>query len=109
MKMSVDFNLFVKAFENYNRSDNFINGLEHLFEYLEELEKDTGEEIELDVIALCCEYSEYSSAEEIIAAFDHNQEFADADPEDLEALHELLSEYTSVICCEEDCIVIQDF
>ena len=108
--MSVGFNLFVQAFEDYNRSNNFSrSALGHLFEYLEELETDTGEEIELDVIALCCEYSEYSSAEDIIAAFDHNQEFADADPEDLEALHELLSECTSVVCCEEDCIVIQDF
>ena len=109
MKMSVDFNLFVKAFEDSGRSDNFLNGLGHLFEYLEGYEQDTGEELELDVIALCCDFTEYSSAEDLIEAFNHNQEFADLDPEDLEALHELLSDYTSVICCEEDCIVIQNF
>ena len=33
-------------------------GLEQLFEHLEQLEADTGEELELDVIALCCDYSE---------------------------------------------------
>lgn len=36
-------------------------GATALVEYMEELEKETGEDIELDVIALCCDYSEYSS------------------------------------------------
>jgi hypothetical protein len=34
------------------------DGLRVLFEALEEYEDDTGSEVELDVIALCCEYSE---------------------------------------------------
>jgi hypothetical protein len=33
-----------------------------LAEYLEQYEEDTGEKIELDTIALRCEYSEYKSA-----------------------------------------------
>ena len=32
-----------------------------LAEYLEELEADTGEEMELDIVAIRCDYSEYSS------------------------------------------------
>ena len=35
-----------------------------LFEYLEEYEQDTETEIELDVIALCCDYSEHENIEE---------------------------------------------
>lgn len=31
-----------------------------MFDYLEQYEADTGEEIKLDVIALCCEFSEDS-------------------------------------------------
>jgi len=42
-----------------NRKTNFsYEGLEILFEYLEELEEGTDQEIELDVIALCCDFSE---------------------------------------------------
>jgi hypothetical protein len=40
-----------------------------LAEYLEQLEEDIGEEIELDVIALRCEYTEYESLEDF--ATDH--------------------------------------
>lgn len=36
-----------------------------MFDYLEEYEKDTGEEIELDVVALCCDFAEYSDLAEL--------------------------------------------
>lgn len=56
---------FVDAFQSI-RPDNFsYNGLKALFEYMEELEESTGEKMEFDVIAICCEYSEYESLEEI--------------------------------------------
>ena len=60
MKTTVDFNDFRHSF-NAIRPDNFSReGLEQLFDYFESYEQDTGEEIELDVIAICCEYSEQS-------------------------------------------------
>ena len=41
------------------RPDNFsYEGLGLLFEYLEQYEQDCDTELELDVIALCCDYSE---------------------------------------------------
>ena len=46
---------FRNAFREWNRKENFsYEGLEVLFEYLEEIDPDS----ELDVIALCCEYCE---------------------------------------------------
>ena len=43
------------------RPDNFsYQGLRLLFDYLEEFEESTGEEIEFDVIAICCDFSEDS-------------------------------------------------
>ena len=55
---------FIRAFEQV-RPDNFSRaGLSALYEYLEQLEEDIGNPIELDVIAICCEYSEYESLEE---------------------------------------------
>ena len=41
------------------------DGLGALFDYIEELEHDIGEDIEFDPIALCCEYSEYDSFKEL--------------------------------------------
>lgn len=58
MKQRVDFSTFESAFRDYNRLNNFPTGLRELFTYLEEYEDSTGEEIELDVIALCCDFHE---------------------------------------------------
>ena len=41
-----------------------MEGLECLYNYLIDFEQDTNTEIELDVIALCCDYSEYKDLEE---------------------------------------------
>jgi hypothetical protein len=47
------------------RGDQFsYEGLIALFDYLEMLEDDIGEPIELDVIGLCCDYSEYENLKE---------------------------------------------
>lgn len=32
-----------------------------MFDYLEEYEESTGEKIELDIVALCCDFTEYDS------------------------------------------------
>ena len=50
---------FRDEFTLANRKDQFsYEGLGILFEYLEQVEDETGEPIELDVIALCCDYNE---------------------------------------------------
>lgn len=58
-------------------------GAKSLVEYLEDLEKDLGEEIEMDVTAIRCDYHEYESAED--AATDRGWTEEDGDP--LEWLH----------------------
>ena len=56
---------FRDAFQSI-RPDNFsYQGLEALFDYLEQLSDDTGEPIELDVIAICCDFSEFESLDDI--------------------------------------------
>ena len=64
MKQSVNIYDFERAFKNFERDNFSYDGLKALFEYLEEYEEDTGEEVELDVIALCCDYMEYDSLKE---------------------------------------------
>ena len=64
--LSVTESLFIDMFRKYNRLDNFTyEGLSELYEYLINLSDDMQEPIELDVIALCCDYYE-STAQEIV-------------------------------------------
>ena len=52
---------FRDKFRVCGRADQFsYEALGLLFDYLEAYEMDTGEEIELDVVSLCCDYSEDS-------------------------------------------------
>ena len=58
MKQSVNFNDFIDAFKRFDRYDQFgYSALRVIFDYLEEYEESTGEELELDVIAICCDYN----------------------------------------------------
>ncbi len=51
------------------------------------MEGDIGEEIELDVIAICCAYTEYSSIQELIKdRSGYGPENYETEPEALEAL-----------------------
>jgi hypothetical protein len=75
MKQTVDFYQFRKAFQDAGRGEQFTSqGLVELFDYLEMLESTIEQEIELDVIALCCEYAEYSSALDAIDGYNHDAE-----------------------------------
>ena len=75
MKKTVNFSDFEKAFENINRANQFTNtGLKALFDYLEQFEEETGHEIELDVIAICCEFTEYENIEEYNSNYDTEYE-----------------------------------
>lgn len=99
VKMNVNFSMFCDAFSRMDRKDNFTyEGKRALFEYLEQLSDDIGEDIELDIIALCSEYTEYSDIDEIKNAYDCT-EFKDI---------EELRDYTQVIEFEGG-IIIQDF
>ena len=69
MKTSINKYDFRDAFKAAARENNFsYDGLDVLFDYFEEYEDSTGEEIELDVIAICCEFNE-STPEEIAADY----------------------------------------
>ena len=60
MKTTVNFSEFRDSFQQI-RPDNFsYDGQRILFDYFEEFEESTGEEFELDVIAICCDFSEDS-------------------------------------------------
>ena len=91
MKQTIDLYAFRNAFYNMGRKDSFSYGeLETLFDYLEELEQATGEEMELDVISLCGEFAE-STIDALISEYDID--ISDCDPGDDEAVEETVLEY----------------
>ena len=55
---------FTAEFHRAGRGNQFTHkGLIALYDYLENYEESTGDQIELDVIALCCDYTEYEDLE----------------------------------------------
>ena len=96
MKQTVNFSAFVDAFHAYGRYDQFgYDALQVLFEYLEQYEEDAGTELELDVIALCCEYS-VDSVEDIAGSYSIDLTDCEDDDDKLELVTEWLNDNTSV-------------
>jgi hypothetical protein len=61
---------FRNAFHNMGRGEQFsYEGLTILFDALEQYESDADQKMELDVIALCCDFSEMT-LNEIKASYD---------------------------------------
>ena len=90
---------FTSAFHKMGRGNNFTyQGLIALYDYLEEYEDSTGEQIELDVIGICCEYNEYESLEE----------FQEDYSEDYQSIEEI-EHATQVIMIGDDSFIIQAF
>ena len=99
MKQTINMYQFERAFVNMDRSNQFsYDGLKALFEYLEEYEEDSGTEVELDVIALCCEFAEYDSLEE----------FQDNYGEEYDSM-ESISDVTTLIPIDDNSFIIQQF
>lgn len=107
MKTTVSLYDFREAFRQYDRANSFsYDGFRVLFEYLEEYEESCGVEVELDVIALCCEFNE-ATPEEI--ARDYGYDLED-DGNQLNNVLDWLYDQTMVCGVTEDgSIVYQAF
>ena len=91
---------FQDAFYKMGREDQFsYKGLISLFDYFEMLEEDTGQKIEFDVIAICCEYSEYDSLKEF--QNDYGDEY--------ESLEDIENSTTLIKIEDEEGFIIQQF
>jgi len=64
MKTPVNKTDFINAFKKLRPNNFSYEGLDALYDHIENYEQDTDGEIELDVIAFCCDYSEYKDLEE---------------------------------------------
>jgi len=65
MKKTINFSQFCDGFpESYK--DNFsYEGKKALYDYFDSYEEETGETIEYDPVAFCCEFTEYEDLKEL--------------------------------------------
>lgn len=88
---------FIDQFKVMNRSENFSReGLEALYGYFEELSEDQN--IQFDVIAICCDFTEYDNLEEFNR--DYGKNFSDV---------EEIFDFTQVIMIDNEKFIIQNF
>jgi hypothetical protein len=108
MKQTIGLSQFTDAFMAIRPNNFSYEGLTWLFDWIEEQENNEGIEQELDVIALCCDFSE-SSYEEVIKDYD----LADEEYEDPETMQQAVIDYlnseTIIVGYDDDKIVYLNF
>jgi hypothetical protein len=107
MKQTIGLSQFTDAFMAIRPKNFTYDGLVQLFDYFESYESDTGEQIELDVIAICCEYEELT-IEEIIRQYNIDADDVEDDEID-DHVFNYLAKNTSVIGRTDDTIVFLSF
>lgn len=96
---SLDRSEFVKLFDEYDRSENFsIAARECLYDYYDDLSYDLSEDIQIDPIAICCDWCEYD-ADDLWSDYNHildsnAEKYSD---ETMEILVEKLEQETTVL------------
>lgn len=84
---------------NKIRPENFsYAGLGALYDYLNDLSEDIGDDIEFDPIAICCDYTEYKNWEEL-----------KRDYHDIEDMEELISNTTVIDIPGTEGFIIQQY
>jgi len=73
-------------------------GARALFEYFENLEQDTGEELEFDPVAIRCDFDEYESLEDVKENY-----------QDIESLEDLQNNTTVIEIPNSDRLIIQAY
>ena len=114
--------MFIEEFRTMDRMENFsINGLRALYSFFDELSDDTGQPFELDVIAICCDFSELTY-KEIASNYDivsydelaelddsHDDESDDFNEEQQELIVDRLNEETIVVYHDDEKVLYQQF
>ena len=88
---------FKQAFNSIRPNNFSYEALEAMYEYFDDLSEDIGQPYELDVISICCEFTEYENLEEVQSNY-----------WDIKSLDDL-QYHTRVIELSNGGLVIQDF
>ena len=108
MKQTVNEYQFTQEFQQIRPNQFTYEGLKALFDWFEDYETETGEEIDLDVIGICCEWSEYANFEEF------KEEYLNFcmnyDIDEFEEFSEIIGDHTIFIPIENsESFIIQQF
>ena len=98
MKQNISSSQFVNEIVGDGYSDISYEGANALFEYLEELEDSTGEELEFDSVAIRCEWAEYENLEAVLSDYDN-----------IKTLEDLQDNTTVILIEDSDRLIIQQF
>tara|TARA_B100000929_G_scaffold255846_1_gene217779 strand:- start:925 stop:1272 length:348 start_codon:yes stop_codon:yes gene_type:complete len=110
---TVNADTFIRAFDEMDRSENFTTEARYaLFDYYDDISEDIGEQFELDVVAICCDWSEVD-AEQAASEYDYLLDAdslaeCDDDAETLDYIEGVLSDETFVIRLE-NALLVQAF
>lgn len=100
---------FVEAFTHSSRKDQFSRkALEAIFEYLEDYSEDTGEDVELDIVGICCEWAE-DTWQVIAIAYDVDLSHCEYDDERKEAVENYLCRNTQYVEVDDGVFVYIQF
>ena len=89
---------FIDKFDSVRPDNLSYHGLAVLYDWLEEYYEAADKRYKLDVIAICCEYSEYESLEEFNKDYDRDYESIDDIRDD-----------TTLIPIHSESFIIQQF
>ena len=98
MKSNVNFSDFVDSFSETYKNNFSYEGKKALYDYLIDFEDGTGEELELDPIAFCCEFTEYDNLEELQASYP-----------DIETMEDLEDHTTVIMIPDTEKFIIQEY
>ena len=93
MYIEVTESIFIDSFLAIRPNQYSYAGLKALYEYFIEM---GSEEMELDVIGICCDFCQYDTEQEALEAYD------------VESMYELLQE-TTVIECSDSTVIVCAF
>ena len=100
---------FVEAFKQSSRKDQFsYEALSAIFEYLEDYSESTGEPVELDIVAICCDFCE-QSWQSIASDYSIEVDENENEEEQKQQVYDYLSNETAVIGETADGFVYQCF
>lgn len=106
--------MFIEAFRDMDRMENFsIDGLKALYEFLEDMSQDLGEDYELDVVALCCDFNEmdWGEVKEQYGDLISQDEWEDCEDiqDEINTMLAMLNEETMVVMYDDEKVLFQVF
>lgn len=100
---------FRDAFMASSRKDQFsYEALEAIFEYLEEYSDSTGEDVELDIVAICCDWAEMNW-QDIAIEYDIDLSMCEDDDERIGEVETYLCNHTAFTEVDTGRFVFQQF